>query len=221
MSQDLTDRQQEYFDFIRDYIQENESAPRLDEIARHFSVASPTAHKALETLQDKGYLYFGRDNYTGFYIRIIDFKNTASGVAEIHFLGDADQFGIVHNFPQKTVHAATPTLRSKPEDLFALHVAGELPAFNLLPHDVLIMDRGKPSQVGDVCLTLIGKYHVLIQIIDEDQQTGRLSWITLDEDDDNNPVVIAVQESQDSLLQWLPRDFIIATALRLTRYLAH
>ena len=53
MPQDLTDRQQEYLDFIRDYIQENESAPRLDEIAKHFGVTSPTAHKALETLQEK------------------------------------------------------------------------------------------------------------------------------------------------------------------------
>jgi SOS-response transcriptional repressor LexA len=221
MPRKLTDRQQEYFDFIRDYIRENESAPRLDEIARHFSVASPTAHKALETLQDKGYLYFGRDSHTGFYIRLIEFEDISLGVTEIHFLGDVDRFGIVRNFPRKTVHSATPTLRSKPEDLFALHVAWELPAFNMLPHDVLIMDQGKHSQIGDICLTLIGKYHVLIQIIDEDQQTGKLSWITLDEDDDNNPVVIAVQESRDSLLQWLPRDFILATALRLTRYLAH
>jgi SOS-response transcriptional repressor LexA len=221
MPQDLTDRQQEYFDFIRDYIQENESAPRLDEIAGHFGVSSPTAHKALDTLQDKGYLYFGRDSYTGFYIRLFEFEDTFSGVTEIHFLGDVDPFGIVRNFPQKTVHSATPTLRSKPEDLFALHVAGNLPAFNMVPHDVLIMDQGKAPQVGDICLTLIDKHHVLVQITDEDEQTGRLSWITLDEDDDNNPVIIAIQGSQESFLQSLPRDFIIATALRLTRYLAY
>ncbi len=91
----------------------------------------------------------------------------------------------------------------------------------MLPHDVLIMDQGKPPQVGDICLTLIDKYHVLIQITDEDEQTGMLSWITLDEDDDNNPVIAAIQESQDSFRNRLPRDFIIATALRLTRYLAY
>ncbi len=108
MPQELTDRQQEYLDFIRDYIQENESAPRLDEIARHFGVASPTAHKALETLQDKGYLYFGRDSHTGFYIRLIEFEDTSSGVTEIHFLGDVDQFGIVRNFPQKNRPLCNP-----------------------------------------------------------------------------------------------------------------
>jgi SOS-response transcriptional repressor LexA len=221
MPQYLTDRQQEYLDFIRDYIRENESAPRLDEIARHFSVASPTAHKALETLQDKGYLYFGRDSYTGFYIRLFELEDTSSGVTEIHFLGDVDPFGIVRNFPKITVHSATPTLRSNPKDLFAFHVAGDLPVFNMLPHDVLIMDQGKTPQVGDICLTRIDNYHVLVQITNEDEQTGRLSWTTLDEDDENNPVIATIQESQDSLLQLLPRDFIIATALRLTRYLAH
>ena len=221
MPQELTDRQQAYLDFIREYIQVNESAPRLDEIARRFGVSSPTAHKALVTLQEKGYLYFGRDSYTGFYIRLFELEDTSSGVTEIHFLGDVDPYGIVHNFPQKTVHSATPTLRSNPKDLFAFHIAGNPPAINMLPHDVLIMDQGKSPQVGDICLTLIDKYHVLVQITAEDQQTGQLSWITLDEDDDNNPVVIAVQESQDSYQQSLPRDFILATALRLTRYLAH
>jgi SOS-response transcriptional repressor LexA len=219
--QPLTERQQEYFDFIRNYIQENECAPRLDEIATHFGVSSPTAHKALRTLREKGYLYFGRDSHAGFFIRLFEFEDTVSGVSEIPFLGDVDSFGIVRNFPQKTVHSATPTLRSNPEDLFGLHVAGNLPAFKMLPHDVLIMDQGKVPQVGDICLTLINEYRVLIQITDEDEQTGRLSWITLDEDNYKNPVIADIQGSQDSYQQSLPRDFILATALRLTRYLAH
>jgi SOS-response transcriptional repressor LexA len=219
--QRLTDRQQEYLDYIRNYIERNESAPRLDEIATHFSVASPTAHKALETLQDKGYLYFGRDSYTGFYIRLIEFADAPIGVTEIHVLGNVDQFGIVSIFPKRTVHSATPTLRSNPEDLFALHIAGNLPAFNMVPHDVLIMDQGKAPQVGDICMTLINEYRVLIQITDKDETRDRLSWITLDEDDENNPVIAEIQESQNSSPEHLPREFIIATALRLTRYLAY
>jgi len=221
MPQDLTDRQQEYLDFIRDYIQENESAPRLDEIARHFSVSSPTAHKALDTLQEKGYLYFGRDSYTGFYIRLIDFVDVSLQVAEISVLGRVDQYGRVHNFPEKTNHFATLSLQSNPNDLFALHVLGILPEFNFFPHDVLIMDQGKAPQVGDICLTLINEYRVLIQITDEDEQTGRLSWITLDEDNETNPVIADIQGSQESYPQSFPREFIIATALRLTRSFAY
>jgi len=220
MPQKLTDRQQEYLDFIHDYIQENKSAPRLDEIAKHFGVSSPTAHKALRTLQEKDYLYFGRDSYTGFYIRLIEFVDASVGVSEVHLLGDVDQYGIVRNFPKKTLHFVTTTLQSNPQDLFALHIAEKIPAFNFVPHDILIMNQRKDPQVGDICLTLINDYRVLIQVTDENEVKGRLSWITLDEDN-INPVMAEVQGSQSSYLQSLPKEFIIATALRLTRYFAY
>lgn len=58
----LKHRQREYLDFLRQFIQENEDSPRLDEIDAHFGIKSPTAHKTLEALQRKGYLYFGRDS---------------------------------------------------------------------------------------------------------------------------------------------------------------
>ncbi len=45
MPHSLTDRQREYLEFIREFIKENESSPRLEEIAKHFGVSSPTAHK--------------------------------------------------------------------------------------------------------------------------------------------------------------------------------
>jgi len=221
MPQDLTDRQQEYLDFIRAYIQENESAPRLDEIAKHLGVASPTAHKALKTLQDKGYIYFGRDRISGFYIRLIEFVDVSLQVAEISVLGQVDQFGIVHDFPEKSNHFATLALQSNPKDLFALHVSGNLPIFNFVPHDILIMDQGRSPQVGDICLTIINENRILIQITGQEKKTGKLSWITIGEDDDNNPVITEIQDSQGSYPHYLLKEFIIATALRLTRHLAY
>jgi hypothetical protein len=79
------------------------------------------------------------------------------------------------------------------------------------------MDQGKLPQVGDICLTLINEHHVLIQIIGEDEKTGRLSWITLDEEE-NNPVVA---EKKGTSPIYFPKEFVIATALRLTRHLAY
>lgn len=40
----LTKRQKEYLAFIKDYIAKNEGSPKLDEIADHFEVTSPSAH---------------------------------------------------------------------------------------------------------------------------------------------------------------------------------
>lgn len=52
MPHSLTPHQHEYFEYIRSYIKENEASPRLDEIADHFSVKPPTAHKTLEALDN-------------------------------------------------------------------------------------------------------------------------------------------------------------------------
>ena len=58
----ITPLQRNYLEFLRSYIRENESSPRLEEIADHFGVKPPTAHKTLEALHDKGYIYFARDS---------------------------------------------------------------------------------------------------------------------------------------------------------------
>ena len=69
MPHSLTERQKECLEYIRGYIAENESSPRLEEIAAYLGVKLPTAHKLLEALQSKGYLYFHRDKASGFFIR--------------------------------------------------------------------------------------------------------------------------------------------------------
>ncbi len=54
----LTTRQREYLEFLREYIKENETSPRLEEIAEHFGVKPPTAHKTLEAFHRQGIYLF-------------------------------------------------------------------------------------------------------------------------------------------------------------------
>ncbi len=91
MPHSLTPRQSEYLDFLREYVKKNESSPRLEEIAKHFGVKSPTAHKTLKTLQYAGYLYFGRSSTSGFFIRLIERAGSAEIVIEIPIAGKVDQ----------------------------------------------------------------------------------------------------------------------------------
>ena len=79
----LTARQREYLEFLRQYIRENESSPGLNELADHFDVTSPTAHKTLETLQSKGCSYFGRSKTSGFFIRLSWIMILSSGVLKM------------------------------------------------------------------------------------------------------------------------------------------
>jgi SOS-response transcriptional repressor LexA len=87
----LTPRQKEYLKFIRQYVKENESSPRLEEIADHFSVKSPTAHKTLKALMRAGYLYFGRDSFSGFFIRLIERAGSTERMIEINTVGKVDK----------------------------------------------------------------------------------------------------------------------------------
>lgn len=53
----MTKRQKQLVDFLRDYIDDHGYAPTLDEIGRHFGLASlATVHKHLRNLEEKGFI---------------------------------------------------------------------------------------------------------------------------------------------------------------------
>jgi len=53
----LTKRQKQIFDYIKEYIEENDYAPSLEEIKEYFKLSSiSTVHQHIETLRVKGYL---------------------------------------------------------------------------------------------------------------------------------------------------------------------
>ncbi|MFO8013467.1 MAG: transcriptional repressor LexA [Phycisphaerae bacterium] len=53
----LTRRQHEIVTFIREYVEENDYAPTMQEIADHLGVSRPTVFEHIETLQAKGALH--------------------------------------------------------------------------------------------------------------------------------------------------------------------
>ena len=95
MLHNLTNRQREYLDFIREFIKQNNCAPRVNEIAKEFHVTSPTVTKTLNVLQDKGYLYFHRDKETGFFIRLWGRKTNLGNLREVPIIGLLDENGEV------------------------------------------------------------------------------------------------------------------------------
>ncbi len=243
MPNSLSDRQKEILDFIRAYIRENECSPRLDTIAGHFDIKPPTVHKLLEALQSKGYLYFGRDKVSGFFIRLIERAGSAETVMEIALTGRIDQYGEVVDFPQELGHFAAVVVGSKPEDVFALFTTADIPQANISNQDMLIFDIGKKPQPGDICLTYIGERLFLIRIasktFDEDidalvmaqqypvpaeledpEVKRKLHWTPLAYDEETHDYFMQVAEEQNWALKPIPPDLILATALRLVRQLA-
>ena len=243
----LTDRQSEYLDFLRGYIKKNETSPRLEEIADHFGVTSPTAHKTLKALQSAGYLYFGRSSTSGFFIRLIERAGASEVMIEIPVVGKVDRYGELFEFPENQGHFATVLMGAEPGNVFALNAWEEIPEASILAGDLLICDYRKRPQPGDIV------------VLPFDQGANRLFLsrlfsLTLDRDlttlEASNPYPIPgdlINKEYGQKLQWAPLcysdetqsylektaadlglnpqaldpELVVATVLRLSRNLAY
>jgi repressor LexA len=242
----LTERQKEYLEFIREYVKENESSPRLEEIADHFGVKSPTAHKTLKALMRAGYLYFGRDSFSGFFIRLIERAGSAEQMIEINTVGKVNRFGEVYDFPEKYGHFATVLVGADPQEVFALAVIEDIPKVSMLAGDLLICDYGKKPQPGDIAIIPFGlnarrwflarmysltydkdtpqlmmanQYPRPEALVDQDLGQ-KLNWMPLAYDEGTEADLQKIAEAEDVPMGAIPPDHVLATVLRLTRNLA-
>ncbi len=152
----LTERQKEYLYFLKAYLREHEDTPRLEEVAGHFGVKLPTAHKTLEALQRKGYLFFRRSREAGYFIRLAERGGGLEKLIEILIVGKIDPYGEVFDFPQQHGHFPIVLQGVDEHEVFALEAAADLPQANILAGDYLICDYGKRPQPADLCLLPFG-----------------------------------------------------------------
>ncbi len=204
---------------------------------------SPTAHKTLEALQSKGYLYFGRDHISGFFIRLIERAGSAETVIEIPIAGRVDKYGELFDFPEEIGHFPTLLLGAEPGDVYAIVMMEDIPQASLLSQDLVIFDQGKKPQPGDICIAPIGQRLFLIQIgsktfdkeidslemaqqypipesLTKPELEQRLNWYPLAYDEQNHEYFANIADEQHWPYAAIPQEFIAATALRLTRILA-
>lgn len=239
MAQELTLKQNEYFEYISDYIWRYECAPRLEEIADHFGVKTPTAHKALVALREKGLIYFARDRVTGFYIRIPERFNTAETFFEINIVGKVNRYGEIHEFPKKTGHFPVIIPGANPLSIFAVELWQHITAADMQAGDLLIFDRDKKAAPGDIGIIRYGKSWLLVnlfplehnpstpfyelakeispEVLQTLDESGYLFWwpLALHEETEAYFVKAAIQYQ----VPWMPvaPENIVATAVRLER----
>jgi SOS-response transcriptional repressor LexA len=242
----LTKRQREYLEFLRKYIRENESSPRLEETAEYFGVKSPTAHRTLEKLHNKGYIYFNRDSVSGFFIRLLERGGTAEIMIEIPIAGKVNRYGELRDYPKEHGHFASVLQGANHENVFALVASESIPEANILFGDLLICDLAKRPQPGDIAILPFGRSGKRFLLC-------RIHSLTSDKDLDNfevsNPYPIPEKlldtspgqrfhwsplafgegteeyfnqeaEKEKMPLRAIPPDFVMATVLRLSRTLA-
>jgi SOS-response transcriptional repressor LexA len=234
----LTNRQREYLQFIREYIKINESSPRLEEIADHFGVASPTANKTLKALQKKGVLYFKRDKVSGYYIRTPERYIQDGTLREIMVTGILDRYGEVLEFPKYHRHFPY-VLPEGTGDVFALDIYQHIPSAKILGRDIMIFINGIEAKPGDICIFPYGERNFLVRMYAmdfsedtpfyqlaigwenlKDDYEGYLFWWPLTENEETTEYLAEVVYEQEVHWGPIPPDRIIGKALRLVRRLA-
>jgi len=223
----LTQRQQEYLKFIRNFTAENQFAPLLKEIAQNFNVESSTANKALKTLQEKGHLYFGRSETLGYYIRLPEWHTSGQRMVEVSNIGFVNQYGMLYEFP--TLMGHFPTLRMYPRKgkPFVLRLTADIPHTNLLGGDQLFCERDLTPKQDDICIALIGpgKYF-LVQILeifpkDDKVDETHYTWNPIAYYEDTHDYFMEFAQKQGWILETIPESLIYAAVTWMQRDLVY
>lgn len=148
----MTRRQKELLDYLRSYIDEHGYAPTLEEIGRHFSLASlATVHKHLENLRRKGVIR-RLPNQS----RALELAVAADGRAvRVPLLGR-----VAAGTPIEPVES--PETITLPEELlgrgetFALRVRGDsMVDDGILDGDVIVVEARSDADDGSTVVALV------------------------------------------------------------------
>ena len=214
-----SDLRSEYLKFIRQYIDDNHCAPRLEEIARHFNVTEPTAHKMLSSLEKAGSLYFDRDDFSGFYIRLVEWVETTAPLSEILIAGGIDRYGQLHEFPKKHGHFTLVLPGYEQKKLFALQAWQHIPQADILANDVLIFYQAQEPQIGAMSIIPFGDDLITVHLVSQDDD-GRFFWSPLAYDESTKDIYKRYFEKHGIKPTSVDRELILASAIALNRKLA-
>lgn len=242
----LTERQNEYLQFLRNYIQANESTPRLEEVADHFGVKPSTANKTLDKLQKKGYLIFRRDSVAGYFIRLAERGGGIEKIIEIMIVGKIDRYGEVLDFPDMFGHLPIMLMGVDEFEVFAQEAIHDIPNEDILAGDHLICDYGIRPQPGDLSIIPFGlkarrwflcrmesltlhrntpwlevsnPYPMPSDLINE-EYGQKYNWVPIAYDENTKDYYFKVAEEESVPMGPIPPGLVMATVLRMSRTLS-
>lgn len=163
MGKELTERQQEILEFIRNYVEMNSYPPTYREIGNHFGISSTFGVKRhIDALVKKGVLNIGSNANRS--MSVVYNEEAAADISEqnnfeIPIIGRvAAGYPILaeENIEGKMI--IDPSLAVKRKDLFALKVRGDsMIEAGILEDDLVIVHQQKEANNGDIVVALIDK----------------------------------------------------------------
>jgi repressor LexA len=167
---ELTSRQREIFNFVREFIKERGYPPSVREIGEHFNIYPRAAFDHLKALEKKGYLkrrgsmsrgleilvFDGGEPYSS-YQRAGSYKEGKPLIREIPILGRvaAGKPTLAVEHVEGTI--PLPTEWVKRREVFLLKVKGDSMSPYILPDDYVIVQSQSSAENGDIVVTLMGE----------------------------------------------------------------
>lgn len=151
----LTPRQREILDFVKEFTLESGYPPSVREIGRHFHIYPRAAFDHLKALERKGYLRRRQTKSRG--IEILDFTERRHGISirEVPVLGR-----VAAGKPTlavENIEDVVPLARdwAEGEEVFLLRVKGESMSPYILSGDYAVVRCQSSADNGDVVVALI------------------------------------------------------------------
>ncbi len=160
----LTKKQKEILDFIKEYIEENDYAPSLQEIGRKFKLSSlATVHQHIENLKQKGYLKKEKSHHRS--IELIPDNRSLDSIdlVEIPLLGTIAAGQPIEAIETSNEFITIPKLEIKDKKkYYALRVKGDsMIEEGIFDNDIVVIKKQSVAENGQT----------VVAIVNEDQAT--------------------------------------------------
>jgi len=169
----LTKRQKQILDHIKRFIKEKGYSPSLEEIRKHFRLASrSTIHHHIETLKEKGYL-----NKLDYQARTIELSNNRKsfGLLDIPLLGTIAAGEPIEAIEDPEMIKVPKSQLSKSGEHYALRVQGDsMIDEGIFDGDTVIIRKQPDAENGETVVALINDNEVTLKKIYKEKNGFRL-----------------------------------------------
>ena len=169
----LTKRQKQILDYITKYLKQNDFAPSLEEVRKHFRLSSnATVHQHIETLREKGYLKKVENQPRSIELNK---KRKISDLVAIPLLGTIAAGQPIEAIEDKETIEVPKSQLSKSGEHFALRVQGDsMIDEGIFDGDTVVIRKQSDAENGETVVALVNGNEVTLKKVYKERNGFRL-----------------------------------------------
>ena len=188
--QELTERQAEILNFIKEFIVSNGYPPTVREIGKALGLSSPaTIHSHLNNLASKGFIK--KDSSKNRALELLvenEYENKAEDVVEVPLLGKVTAGNPIEAIERPNEFFSLPAfLVPKQKEVFTLDVSGEsMINAGIFDGDIVIVQKQNTARNGDIVVAMTDENEVTLKTYYKENGYFRLQ----PENDKLSPIIL-------------------------------